>query len=313
MLRIVLHRVLLSVPLLIIVTFSTFLLSALSPGDVVHAILGAGGTEEDYNALREKLGLDRPLLVQYFSWVVAVFHGDLGSSLITGESVNRMISGRLPVTLSLIVGVFVVTLVVGIALGVISAVQRGAWGRIVDVLSMGGMMFPSFWIALLLIAIFAVELRWLPATGWVPFHVSPQGWAASLVLPVIAVSLAAVTAVAKQTRDAMESVLAQDFTRGLRASGVPEGIVLIKHALRNAAAPVMTVIGLVMVSAISNAVFAEKVFVLPGLGGLAVTATAQHNLPVLQGIALCFTVLTIAINLLVDISYGWLNPKVRVR
>lgn len=313
MLRIVSHRVLLSLPLIFVVTFVTFLLSAMSPGDVVHAILGAGGTEEDYLALRERLGLDRPLMVQYGSWVWGVLQGDLGSSLITGEPVNRMISGRLPVTFSIVAGVFLVTIVAGVALGAVSAVQRGVLGRVVDVLSMVGVMFPSFWVALVLISLFAVTLGWLPATGYVPFAVSPRLWAASLVLPVIAVSLAAVTAVAKQTRDSMDSVLGQDFIRGLRAAGIPEWSILLKHALRNAAVPVSTVLGLVMVSAISSAVFAEKVFVLPGLGGLAVEATSQHNLPVLQGVALWFTILTVVINLVVDISYGWLNPRVRTR
>ena len=171
---------------------------------------------------------------------------------------------------------------------------------------------PSFLVALLFIMVFAVWLRWLPATGYVMFSQDPAGWLASLVLPILSVSFLPIANIAKQTRDGMNDVLRRDFIRALRASGVPEGSIIWKHALRNAALPVITVLGLVMVGAISGTVFVERVFVLPGLGSLAVDAAQQNDIAVLQGATLYFGLLAVAINLIVDLSYGWLNPRVRL-
>jgi peptide/nickel transport system permease protein len=237
----------------------------------------------------------------------------LGESFFTKESVVSLLNGRLPVTLWVMSGVLLVVVCIGIALGVASALKGGWVGRTIDTLSLAGLIFPSFWVALVFISVFAVTLRWLPATGYTPFLENSKLWLLCLVMPVLSVSLQPITTVAKQTRDAMSDVMARDFIRSLRASGLPERQVIFKHALRNAALPVVTVLGLVMVGAISGTVFVERVFVLPGLGSLAVNAALQNDVALLQGVTLYFTLMTIAINLLVDLSYGWLNPKVRVQ
>lgn len=312
MLKLVLRRVALSVPLVLAVTALTFVLDSLAPGDLARTILGADGTQEQYEALRRELGLDRPLIQQYFDWLWRALHGDLGQSFFTKESVVSLINARVGVTVSIMLGVLLVCAVAGLALGVASALRGGWVGKAIDFLSLMGLVFPSFWVALVLISIFAVTLQWLPATGYTPFSDSPVGWAACLILPVLAVALHSIANVAKQTRDSMSDVLGRDFIRALRACGVPERSVIWKHALRNAALPVVTVLGLVMIGAISGTVFVERVFVLPGLGSLAVSAAQDKDIALLQGVTLYFTLLTIAINLAIDVSYGWLNPKVRL-
>lgn len=312
MLQLVWRRLALSVPLLFVVTFLTFLLNSLAPGDLARTMMQGEGTEAQYLALRVELGLDRPLVVQYGHWLGKALQGDLGVSFFTKESVVSLLNGRIGVTLSIMLGVLIVVVCVGLSLGVMSALKGGWVGRTIDTLSLVGLVFPSFWVALVFISIFAVWLRWLPATGYIPFWQDPRMWLASLVLPVFSVALSSITSVAKQTRDAMSDVMGRDFIRSLRASGIPERAVIWKHALRNAALPVVTVLGLVMVGAVSGTVFVERVFVLPGLGSLAVNAALQNDIVLLQGATLYFTLMTIAINLLVDLSYGWLNPKVRL-
>ncbi len=312
MLQVVLRRLLLSVPLVLVVTFLTFFLNSLAPGDLASTILGADGTREQYLALRAELGLDRPLILQYLGWAGNALRGDLGVSHFTQESVLSLVNGRLGVSLSIMAGVLVVCLVLGLLLGVASAFKGGWVGRAIDAFSLVGLIFPSFWLALVLISLFAVTLRWLPATGYVFFSDSPKDWALSLVLPIFSVAMYSITSIAKQTRDAMNDVMGRDFIRALRACGLSERSVIWKHALRNAALPVVTVLGLVMIGAISGTVFVERVFVLPGLGSLAVSAALNKDILLLQGVTLYFTLMTVAINLLVDLSYGWLNPKVRV-
>jgi peptide/nickel transport system permease protein len=312
MLRLVMRRLALSAPLVLIVTALTFILDSLSPGDLARTILGADGTQEQYEALRHQLGLDRPLIEQYLDWLWGALHGDLGQSFFTKESVVSLVNARVGVTVSIMLGVLLVCSAAGLALGVASALRGGWVGKAIDFLSLLGLIFPSFWVALVLISIFAVTLRWLPATGYTAFADSPTGWAACLILPVLAVALHSIASVAKQTRDSMADVLGRDFVRALRACGVSERSIVWKHALRNAALPVVTVLGLVMVGAISGTVFVERVFVLPGLGSLAVSAALDKDIALLQGVTLYFTLLTIVINLAIDVSYGWLNPKVRL-
>ncbi len=312
MFKVIVHRLAVSVPLIFAVTFLSFFLNSLAPGDLARTILGSDGTEVQYQELRIQLGLDRSLLVQYGAWALKALQGDLGQSFFTKEPVTDLLNGRIGVTLAIMAGVLAVVVVCGLALGTASALRGGWVGRAIDALSLAGLIFPSFWLALVLIMVFAVWLRWLPATGYTQFHQGAAAWAASLVLPIFAVATHSITTVAKQTRDAMSDVLGRDFIRSLRACGLSERSVIFQHALRNAALPVVTVLGLVMVSAIGGTVFVERVFVLPGLGSLAVNAALTNDIALLQGATLYFTLLTVAINLLVDLSYGWLNPKVRL-
>jgi peptide/nickel transport system permease protein len=311
-LNLILRRLALSIPLVVVVTALTFALENLSPGDLARTILGADGTQEQYQALRRQLGLDQPLILQYLDWLWRALHGDLGRSFFTSESVVTLVNARIGVTVSIMIGVLVICTGLGLALGVASALRGGALGRAIDFLSLVGLVFPSFWVALVLISVFAVTLRWLPATGYSPLADGIGPWAASLTLPVIAVALHSIANVAKQARDSMTEALNRDFIRALRACGVSETSIVWKHALRNAALPVVTVLGLVLVGAISGAVFVERVFVLPGLGSLAVSAALDKDIALLQGVTLYFTLLTVVINLVIDISYGWLNPKVRL-
>ena len=239
-------------------------------------------------------------------------HGDLGTSLFSQESVSSMLGSRLPVTLSLVIGSTIVATVIGVGLGIAGARASGALGRLVDAIALIGLAIPNFFLGLLLVAWFAVAIQAFPATGYVPFADSPSDWFASLVLPVITLAVPGVAVIAKQTRDAMRDALERPFIRTLRAAGVPRRSLIYRHALRNAAIPVATVVGVVFVAALSGTVLVESVFAMPGLGGLAVQATDQHDLPLIQGVAIEFTVIVIVVNLLVDVAYGWLDPRVRV-
>jgi peptide/nickel transport system permease protein len=311
MLKLVFHRLLQSIPLLFIVTFVTFLLNSLAPTDLARTILGADGTPEQYEALREKLGLNRSVLLQYSAWVYKVVQGDLGISYFTNERVADLLNGRIGVTFSIMVGVLVVMVVLGIGLGVLSAIKGGWLGRALDTLSLMGLVFPSFFVALVYIVMFAVWLRWFPATGYTPMSQGLAPWALGLVLPILAVSTYFTSVVAKQTREAMFDVMRRDFIRALRASGLPEWKIVLQHGLRNAALPVVTSLGGMMITAMSSAVFVERAFVLPGLGSLAVGAADQADVQLMLGCTLYFALLAVAINLMVDLSYSWLNPKVR--
>jgi peptide/nickel transport system permease protein len=313
MLRLVLRQLAISVPLVLLVTLLTFLLQSVAPGDTARTILGINYTPQAHEQLRQQLGLDQPVLVQYGHWLAGALRGDLGVSPISGLDVGAEINNRLAVTMSLIVAATIVSSFVGIGLGVVSAVREGRLGRAVDVLSLVGLGLPNFWLGLVLMSLFAVAVPLLPATGYVSFVDSPGGWSLSLVLPVVTLAVGAIAVVAKQTRDAMLEALSRDFIDTLRANGATTRSIIFRHALRNAAIPVVTVLGLLFVGLLSGTVLVEAVFAMPGLGGLAVAATTQHDLPMLQGVALTFTLIVVTVNLLVDLTYGWLNPKVRVR
>jgi peptide/nickel transport system permease protein len=312
MLRLVARRLALSVPLVFAVSALTFVLVAMTPGDPAFAILGPNAPESSYADLREQLGLNDPLWARYWDWLSGAVHGDFGTSLFTGQGVEAAIVQRLPVTMSLIVGAVVLSTIIGVGLGVLAAVRRGVTARAIDAASLAGVAIPPYWLALVLVAVFAVTWRLLPATGYVPLADSPGGWARSLVLPVSVLAVSGVALLAKQTRDAMLDVLSRDFIVTLRARGVSERSIVLKHGLRNAAIPVVTVIGLFFVGMLSGTVFVETVFAMPGLGSLAVQATLQHDIPVVQATAVFFTLIVVAVNLLLDLAYGWLNPKVRL-
>jgi peptide/nickel transport system permease protein len=310
--RLILRRILISIPLLFVVSALTFVLEWLAPGDPAQTILGANGTPDQYKALRAQLGLNHPVWVQYWNWLGGVVHGSLGTSIFNQQPVTSALGDRLPVTLSLVIGGVALATLLGVSFGVGAAVWGGVAGQSLDALSLLFFSVPGFWLGVLLVELFAVMLPVFPATGYVNFTTSPSQWLTSLVLPIVALGIGGMAAIAKQTRDAMLDVLQRDFIRNLRACGIPERSIILKHALKNASIPIVTILGLLTVGLLSGTVAIESVFALPGLGSLAVTATTQHDTPVVQGVAIYFTLVVIIINLCLDITYGWLNPKARV-
>lgn len=300
-----------AVPLVLGVSLLTFFLGSLVPGDAARTILGPSADPAAVAELHHRLGLDRPLWDQYWSWLVAALHGNLGTSVASGSQVWDDLSARLPVTLVLMAGSVLVAAAVGIWLGVAGALRAGVLGRLVDVAAMAGAAVPSFWLAELLVLVFAVHWRIFPATGYAAFGDSPSRWLSSLVLPVSALGLTSSAAVAKQTRDGVRNQLQRDYVVMLRARGVSERSIIGKHVLRNAAGPIVTVLGLMIVGMLGGTVLAEYVFVLPGLGGLAVSATQAHDIPEIQGVAVLFTVIVVIVTLLVEMLHRAVDPKVR--
>ena len=312
MIRLIVRRLVIAVPVLFIATALTFVLASLAPGDAARTILGPNATEDQYQALRAQLHLNEPIWEQYGRWLAGAIHGDLGTSLLSGQPVVEMIDQRLAVTLTLVITSILLSALLGMTLGVVSAVRGGALGRFLDQLSALSSAVPQYWLALLLVAIFAVGLRLLPATGWTPFSQSPALWAQSLILPTIALAAGGVTAIAKQIRDSMLGTLQSDYILALRSVGISRGRVILVHAMRNASIPVLTVVGLIFVGTIGGTVLIEQIFSLPGMGALSVTSTLGGDIPVVQGVVLYFTVIILAANLLLDLAYGAINPKVRV-
>jgi peptide/nickel transport system permease protein len=313
LIRLVLGRLATAVVLLFVVSALSFVLVSLTPGDEARAIVGIDASHAQYLRVRDELGLNLPLPAQYWRWLIRALHGNFGMSLTTAQPVATAVQARIGVTASLIGGAIIVSLVVGVLVGVLSAVRGGATGRFVDALGLAGFAIPSFWIGAVLITILAVWLGWLPATGYVPPSQSPGQWLRSLVLPVLALSLGGVAAVAKQARDGMLEALASEHIRAAWASGISPMSIIFRHALRGAALRVVTVTGWLLVSLLGGTVFVESVFALPGLGSLAVTAATQHDLPLIQGVVVCFTVIVVAVNLIIDLLYIWLDPRVRNR
>jgi peptide/nickel transport system permease protein len=311
-LRYLLRRLLLSVPLVFVASILTFIMVALVPGDPAVRILGGGHTAAQYRALDRQLGLQEPILVQYWHWLVNIFHGTLGTSLFTNQTVTSELAQRLPTTVWLVIGATVVTVVAGVALGLASAVWRGPLGRVVDAASWITFAVPNFWLGLILIEFVAVKANLLPSSGYVPLGQDPGAWLRSLILPVITLAAVGVTGIAKQTRDAMADVLGREFMAALRMAGLPRRTLLLRHALRNAAIPIVTAAGLFTIAMLGGTILVEQVFVLPGMGSLVVQAATDHDLPVIEGAVLYFTLIVIVVNLLIDLSYAWLNPKVRV-
>lgn len=310
--RVIRRRLLVAIPLLVVVSALSFLLVSLTPGSLLRELLGLRASPQQYATLRRQLGLGQPLYEQYWHWATRAVTGDLGASLFSGEPVTHAINSRLPVTLSLLLGALLVSVVIGVTLGVVSAVRGGFLGRVVDVVALVGFALPGFWVGAELIALFAVKLRLLPATGYVPFTESVSGWLRSLVLPVAALALGGVAAIAKQTREAMLDALGSEYIRMAWANGIPPRAIFFRHALKNASLPVLAVVGVQAVGLLGGAILAESVFALPGVGSLVVNAALEHDIPLVQGVAIYFTVIVIVINIVIDVSYSLLDPRVRV-
>jgi peptide/nickel transport system permease protein len=303
-----------SLIMLFTITALTFVLASMAPGDAAKAILSSESgsyTAQQYQQMRHALGIDQPLMVQYWHWLDGVAHGSLGTDLFSGQPVAQELNARLAPSLSIILGTVLVAGVIGVSLGIISALRGGIVGRAVDAVSLLGLAVPSFWLALALAELLAVKVRLFPATGYVPLGASPAGWLRAITLPVLTLAAGAVAFIAKQTRDSMAEVMSREFIVMLRARGLSQRSVVLRHALRNSAIPVVTLLGLLFVGLLGGTVLIEDVFAIPGLGQQAVTAAGSHDLPVIEGVAFYFTVIVVIVNLLVDLSYRLLNPKVR--
>jgi peptide/nickel transport system permease protein len=303
-----------SLALLFVITALTFVLASMAPGNAAKAILSSQSgsyTRQQYLQVSRALGIDEPLPVQYWHWLDGLLHGSLGADLFSSQPVTQELNARLGPSLSIILATVVVSGVVGLSLGITSALRGGRVGRLLDAMSLAGLSLPNFWLALVLVELLAVRVRLFPATGYVPLGVDPWPWLRGIVLPVLTLSAGGVAFVAKQARDSMADVMSREFIVMLRARGLSWRSLVLRHALRNAAIPVVTVLGLLMVSLLGGMVLIEDVFSIPGLGQEAVTAAGSHDLPVIEGLAFYFTVIVVVTNLLVDVSYRLLNPRVR--
>jgi peptide/nickel transport system permease protein len=314
LLTFIVRRLLALIPLMLIVSFIVYALVLFLPGDPAVAIAGgAEATPEEVEEIREQLGLDDPFLVQYGRWLKNAVQGDLGESLYTGRSVSDEIGRRFPITFSVAIGAIAISILVGAAAGIIAGLGRGrAPDRGVSLFTSLGLAIPSFWLALMLVILFSVELGWLDSIGYVNFGDDPYQWARHLILPWIALGIGAAATVARQVRGALVDVLDQDYIRTARSKGLSGRLVIGKHALKNAAMPALTVLGIQFAYLLGGTVIIESIFSIPGLGAYIVSAISGRDLPVIQGTMLMMAVIFVVLNLLVDVLYAVVNPKVRL-
>lgn len=313
MIRYILRRLLHLVPVLFVVTAVIFSITLLLPGDPTLAILGDQANQQDRALLREKLGLDRPVPLQYATWLGHVLTGDFGRSLRTQEPVAEMLRSRVPVTLELTITSIALATLIGVPLGVVAAIRRNRWADLVmSFLAMAGVAVPFFWAGILLIMFFSLHLRWLPPSGFVPLLSDPVQNLKLMVLPSITIGTAMAAMVMRQTRTAMIQVLSQDYVRLARAKGASEFRVIILHALRNALIPVVTVIGLETGALVGGAVVTETVFSLPGLGRMVVEGIFERDFAVVQAAILVIVVGVLLVNLAADLCYTLLDRRIRI-
>nr|WSY57307.1 ABC transporter permease [Streptomyces sp. NBC_00886] len=306
------RRVVAGLVLVLVIATTTFALMSLTGSDPVRQIVGQTATRQQVAAKSAELGLDQPFVVRYGHWLADAVHGNLGSSWFSGESVTSSLDNRLPVTLSIVLAALLVSAVLSTVLGVAAAVRRGALDQLVQLLAVLGFAVPSFLVALVLAVVVGVHLGWLPATGYVPLADSAGGWLRSITLPALSLAVGAIAATAQQVRGSMVDVLRADYVRTLRSRGISERSLLFRHALRNAAPAALTVLALQFIGLVGGAVVVEKVFGLNGIGSQATTAGSQGDTPVVMGVVVVMVALVVVVNILMDLAYGWLNPKVRV-
>lgn len=308
----VLRRALATIPVLILISILSFVTLRLLPGDPARAILGPEAPPEAVEALREDLGWDRPIPVQYVEWMADALRGDFGSSLRSGESVSGLVVSRLPVTLLLAFGSLAIAIVVAIPIGVAAAIRpNSAIDYLGTVGAVVGAAIPNFWLAMMLVAVFAVQLGWLPALGWVPIREDPMQAAKSLVLPTVSLAAFHAAIVTRMTRSAMLEVLNQDYVRTARAKGLAPFTVVVRHSLRNALIPIVTILGLRVSQVLGGAIIIESVFAMPGIGKLVVDSILFKELVTVQALVLLIAAFVAVSNLVVDILYSVIDPRIR--
>jgi peptide/nickel transport system permease protein len=308
----ILRRVLLTIPLMAIVALFVFSLLYIAPGDPAAVIAGDQASPADVERIRESLGLDRPFLVQFGTWSWRILHFDLGTSIFTNLPVTSLIAQRIEPTLSLMALSLVLAIFVAVPLGVLAAWKAGSFAdRAIMAFAVLAFSLPVFVVGYLLAYVFALELEWLPVQGYSPLANGFWPWLQNLILPAVALGDVYIALIARITRASMLEVLQQDYIRTARAKGLGQRNILFVHALKNAAVPIVTVIGIGVALLIGGAVVTESVFAIPGLGRLTVDAILRRDYPVIQGIVLMFSFLYALVNLLVDVTYTLIDPRIR--
>lgn len=308
----IIRRLLMTIPVMGLVAVFVFLLLHLAPGDPAAIMAGDNASPENIEEIRRKLGLDEPLWRQLVVWLASLASGDLGRSMFWGDPVIKLIAQRAEPTISLAVTTLIFAVTVAVCLGVIAAANVGrAVDRFVMGLAVAGFSVPVFVVGYLLIFLFSIELRWLPVQGYTPLSDGILAWLHNLILPTLALGLAYVALIARITRTTMLDVLAEDYIRTANAKGVARAPMLLRHALKNAAVPIVTVVGIGVALLIGGVVITETVFNIPGIGRLVVDAIARRDYPIIQGVIMIFSGIYVLVNLLVDLSYTFLDPRIR--
>ncbi|MEH2471765.1 peptide/nickel transport system permease protein [Nitrobacteraceae bacterium AZCC 2161] len=312
MLSYILRRILSTLPVMGIVAMFVFSLLYITPGDPAAVIAGDQASPADVERIRQGLGLDRPFLVQFWDWLWGILHGDLGISIFTNLPVTSLIAQRIEPTLSLMAITLVLTILIAVPLGVVAAWKAGSWiDRSIMAFAVFAFSLPVFVVGYVLAYVFALEFEWLPVQGYTPLAQGVWPWLQNLILPAIALGSVYIALIARITRASMLEVLQQDYIRTARAKGLDQRSILFVHALKNAAVPIVTVIGIGVALLIGGAVVTESVFAIPGLGRLTIDAILRRDYPVIQGIVLLFSFIYVLVNLLVDVIYTLVDPRIR--
>lgn len=311
MLKLAGRRAAMAVPMLLVVSFLIFALMDLVPGDPAARLAGENATPELVAQIRQALHLNDPLWMRYADWVGNAVRGNFGTSFSTGEPVVEMIADKFSITSSLTVVAMVFTIVLGLATGILGALRPGGLiDRTITIVATLAMAMPPFWLGMVLVISFALDRDWFPAVGYKPLSDGFGSWIGHLILPAFTLAAGPIAETSLQLKNSLIDAMRRDYILAARAKGMPPWRILTKHALKNAAVPVVTVLGLRVSQMLGGAVVIDQVFVLNGLGTLAVTSTLAGDVPVLLGLIVAMTIAVIAVNLLVDISYGYFNPKV---
>jgi peptide/nickel transport system permease protein len=305
------RRLLLTLPILFIVSVLCFSMINLILGDPATVILGPEATEQAKEQMRNRLNLNDPLPTQYLDWLGGVLQGDLGESLIDDEPVSSIILQRLPVTIELAIGTFLVSLTIAVIAGILSASRRGTWVDYVSTgIALGGISIPHFWLGMMFIIIFAVSLGWLPASGYVPFFENPVANITAMILPVFATGLRESAELTRMLRSSLLEELGSDYVRTALSKGLSRRVVVMRHAVRNALVPFVTASGLQIAGLLGGLVVTETVFQLPGLGRLVVDSIEQRDFTTVQGAVLVITMTVVLVNVLVDTLYAFIDPRI---
>ncbi len=308
----IVRRLLSILPVMAVVAVFVFLLLHLAPGDPAAIMAGENATPDTIAQIREKLGLNEPLWKQFLVWIGALVRGDLGNSMYWGDPVATLIRQRAEPTISLAFTTILVAVTLALVMGVVAAARVGTWiDRLVMAFAVFGFSVPVFVVGYLLIFLFSVQLKWLPVQGYTPLAEGIGPWLHNLVLPSITLGLAYIALIARITRATMLDALAEDYIRTAKAKGVAAAPLLLRHALKNAAVPIVTVVGIGVALLIGGVVITETVFNIPGIGRLVVDAIARRDYPIIQGVIILFSGIYVLVNLLVDLSYTLFDPRIR--